>query len=72
MPKTLTKQHIRAMQEGRVRARKERPQKLREVELKMEQASEQHRVEPDPAKRAEIIREIRRLGEERTRLQRAT
>lgn len=68
MPKTLTPEHIRAMQAGRVRARKQRPSKLQEIEGKMQQLGDQHRAEPDPARRAEIIRELRRLGEERTRL----
>ena len=70
MPKTLSPEHIKAMQAGRKRAIKERPKCLMKIETKIDMLGKDHKRETDPHKRAEILREIQQLGRERSRLQR--
>lgn len=59
MPKTLTDEHIAAMQEGRRRAKRERPKEIREQIRKLEM---QRKESTDPSERGRLIREIAELG----------
>ena len=70
--KTLSAEHKRKMQEGRRRARAMRPQKLAEIERKMDAAGVVYRgakAKLDYQLMADVRREIEALGVERKRLQ---
>jgi hypothetical protein len=60
---------VERLQAGKRRARRERPQRLREVEAKMRELGDEFRQLPEGhARRSEIIRELRPLGEQRVSL----
>ena len=70
--KTLSAEHKRKMQEGRRRARAMRPQRLAEIERKMDAAGAVYRgakAKLDYQLMADVRREIEALGIERKRLQ---
>jgi hypothetical protein len=60
---------VRRLQAGKRRAKRERPQRLKEVERQMDLIEEQRRAASDPQERASLIREIAALGRERRRFQ---
>lgn len=72
MTRVLSEAHLRKMQAGKRRADKKRPKlkakELREVEQRIDELGKEHKTTRDVARRVEILKELRRLGDERASL----
>lgn len=69
-PVSLTekRQLVRRLQAGKARARQERPARLARIEAQLDELGRRHAEAATPEDRAAIVRELRPLGVQRTRL----